>query len=123
MATRNRALNLLASDERTATTQTGDMANREHRGVRVHIDVTDAEDTPSVVFKVQGKDHFTGDYYDLLASAAVTATGDTYLLVYPGVAAAANAAVSQALPPYWRVLATHADADPITYQVTAELLG
>ena len=74
------------------------------------------------MFKVQGNDHLTDDYYDLLASAAVTTTGDTFLLIYPSAANTANSSASAVLPPYWRVLATHADADEITYQVTAELL-
>jgi hypothetical protein len=114
---------LLPSAARTATVATADQRNSRHRGVRVHINVTAASATPSVVFTVQGKDNATGDYFDLLASAAVTATGDTYLLIYPGVAAAANASVNQPLPSTWRVNCVHADADSITYQVTADLLA
>lgn len=119
----NHTKRLLPSAARTATTQSTDQRNSRHRGVRVHINVTAIADSPSVVFTVQGKDKLTGDYYTLLASAAVTATGDTFLVVYPGIAAAANAAVSQPLPPTWRVLCTHSDGDSITYEVTAELLA
>lgn len=114
---------LMPSAARTATTNSGDQRNGKHRGVRVHINATAKADTPSVVFTIQGKDNLTGDYYTILASAAVTDVGDTFLLVYPGVAAAANAAVSQVLPPHWRVLCTAADADSLTYEITAELLA
>jgi hypothetical protein len=113
---------LLASAARTATVNTADQRNRQHIGVRVHIDVTAIAATPSVVFTVQGKDTITGDYYTLLASAAVTATGDTFLLVYPTVTAVANAAANNVLPASWRVACVHGDADSITYTVTAELL-
>lgn len=118
----NNLINLLPSVARTATTNTTVQRNRGHRGVRVHIDCTADPAAASVTFKVQGADTLTGDYYDLLASAAVAATGDTYLLIYPGAAVTSNVSANAVLPPYWRVLATHADADSITYQVTAELL-
>lgn len=118
----NRVRTVLASAARTATVNSPDFRNASSKGARVHIDVTAVTATPSVVFTIQGKDNLTGDYYTLLASAAVTATGDTYLVVYPGVAAAANTAVSLPLSPYWRVNCVHGDADSITYGVTVELL-
>ena len=113
---------VLPSAERTATNNSRDFRNGQHRGIRLHIDVTDADATPSVVFTIQGKDTLADEYYTVLASAAVTEAGHTTLHVYPGIAAASNVSVSAVLPPYWRVLATHADADAITYSVTAELL-
>lgn len=118
----NKTRTLLSSAARTATVATADQRNAEHRGVRVHINVTAIAASPSVVATVQGKDPVTGDYYDLLASAAITAAGDTWLVVYPGATAAANAAANSALPPVWRVNLVHGDADSITYSVTAELL-
>lgn len=118
----NTTMSVLASAARTASVNSSDFRNRHHRGVRVHINATDSAATPSVVFTVQGKDSITGEYYTLLASAAVTGASDTYLLVYPGATAASNVAVNLALPPYWRVIATAGDADSLTYEVTAELL-
>lgn len=113
---------LLASAARTASVNTADLRNAHHRGARVHINATAAADTPSVVFTVQGKDPVTGDYYDLLASAAVTGAGDTYLLIYPGATVTANVSANAVLPPHWRVKAVAADADSLTYSITAELL-
>lgn len=113
---------ILASAARTASTETPDQRNAVHRGVRVHINATASAATPSVVFTIQGKDQVTGDYYDLLASAAVTGAGDTYLLLYPGAAVTSNVSANAVLPPHWRVKAVAGDADSLTYGITAELL-
>jgi hypothetical protein len=118
----NHQKTLLASAARTATVNTADQLNRQHKGVRVHVNATAATATPSVVFTVEGKDNITGDYYTLLASAAVTGTGDTFLTIYPNIAVTANVSASNVLPAYWRVTCVHGDADSITYNVTAELL-
>jgi len=118
----NKQVTVLASAARTATTQSADQFNSGHKGVRVHINATASAATPSVVFTVQGKDDITDDYYTLLASAAVTGAGDTFLLVYPTATAGANTAANLALPAVWRVDCTAADADSLTYSVTAELL-
>jgi hypothetical protein len=123
MTAKNQQVRVLASAARTASINSPDMRNARHQGVRVHINVTAADATPSVVFKIQGKDNLTGDYFDMLSSAAVTAIGDTYLHIYPGIAAAANSALSAVLPSWWRVVATAGDADALTYEVTADLLG
>lgn len=108
---------LLASAARTATTNSADFTNQDYRGVDVIINATAATATPSVVFTIQGYDSTSAQYYTILASAAVTGTGTTVLRVYPGITAAANTAASYALPRRWRVNATHADSDSITYSV------
>ena len=118
----NQNVTLLASAARTATNQTADQTNHNAKGLHLVIDVTAAAATPSVVFTIQGKDELSGKYYTLLASAAVTATGTTVLKVYPGITAAANASVSDLLPRTWRLDATHADADSITYSVGASVI-
>jgi predicted polyphosphate/ATP-dependent NAD kinase len=119
-ATRN--LKLLASEARTATTNTGDITNEAHRGVHVVIDATAAAATPSVVFTIQGKDELSGQYYTILASAAVTAISTAVMRVFPGATAAANTVANDCLPRTWRVLATAADADSITYSIGASYL-
>lgn len=113
---------LYASAARTASpTAMADQANRKHRGVRVTIVVTAATGSPSVVFTLQGKDA-AGNYYTVLASAAVTGTGTTILTVFPGSAVAANASANAYLPGTWRVIAAHTGVDSITYSASAELL-
>lgn len=106
----------------TATDQYGPIGNLGARGVHVIIDVTAVADTPSVVFTLQGYDPASGDWYNLLVSSAVVATGTTVLKVYPGIAAVANGAASDCLPAVWRIDATHADADSITFSLGAVLL-
>lgn len=117
-----KTLELLASAARTATTNSGDKPNEGYRGVHVVIDVTASAATPSVVFTIQGKDPVSGQYYTLLASAAVTGTETRVLRVFPGATNSNNLVANDQLPSIWRVLATAADADSLTYSVSATLL-
>jgi len=90
-------------------------------GVFVVINVTAVASTPSVVFRLQGVDGNTGLTWDILTSAAVTATGQTVLRIHPNLPAVANLTAQDMVPPKLRVQATHANANSITYSVTAEL--
>ena len=72
--------------------------------------------------RIEGKDLISGKYYTVLASAAITGTGTTVLKVYPGITASANASASDILPRTWRVTATHANTDSITYSVGASVI-
>ena len=109
---------LYASAATTASHNIADQTNTYHRGVVIVIDVTSVTDTPSVVFTIQGK-ALVGGYYDILASAAVTATGETVLSVYAGADDVANSKSGHPLPAIWRVECVHADADSITYSIDA----
>ncbi len=112
-----------ASAARTATGNSGDLDNGQHRGLHLVIDATAATSTPSVVFTIQGKDETSGQYYTILASAAVTGISTTVLRVYPGLTAASNLVANDVLPKTWRVLATHGDSDSLTYSVGASLIN
>jgi len=114
-------IQVFASTAYAATQNSSDFTNVNHRGVTVMIDATVEVDTASVVFTIQGKDAVSGAYYDLLASAAITAIGDTVLHVMPGAIAVANSVANLPLPRVWRVRAVHADADALTYSVGASL--
>jgi len=100
-----------------------DLVNPNGRGVIVVIDATVIAATPSVVVKVQGKDPVSGKYFDLLTAAAVTGVSTVVLRIYPGLTAAAGLVVSDILPAVWRVVATHGDADSITYSVGYQLIN
>ena len=114
---------LLASAARTASINSDDQRNRYHRGVRIHIDATVLPGSASSnVFTLEGKDEITGDYYTLLASAAIVGTGDTYLLYAPGAATTANVSAPGQLPAVWRVKVVAGNANSLTYAVTAEQL-
>lgn len=116
MAT-NRDITIYASSARTASPSATDQTNVAGRGCVVTINVTSITDTPSVVFTIQGKDPASGNYYTILASAAITGTGTTVLRVGPSLTAAANTIANDTLPAVCRVIATHADTDSITYSV------
>lgn len=118
----NENITVLASTARTATVNSLDIENYDGKGLHLVIDVTAATATPSVVFTIQGKDDASGEYYTILASAAITGTGTTVLRVYPALTASANTIASDVLPRTWRVNAVHADTDSITYSVGASVI-
>jgi hypothetical protein len=99
----------------------GDQDGTSVEFLHIIIDVTAASATPSVVFKIQGKDPASGKYYDILVSVAITGVGTTVLKVGPGLTAAANLVANDMIPAVWRVIGTHADTDSITYTVGASL--
>lgn len=107
---------IFASAARTATTSatiiTGSCAGL------FFINVTATSATPSVVFTIDGQDPISGAAYNILTSAAITATGLTVLRVHPALSAAANTIAKDMLPAAVKVTATHADSDSITYSVS-----
>jgi len=115
-----RSLTILANASRTATVDSPDQQNLCWRGLHVVIVVAGVTDTPSIVVKIQGK-HAGGGYYDLLASAAITAAGTYILKVMPWAANVANVSAADLLPATWRVRVEHGDADAIEYAVYAAL--
>lgn len=117
------ALTILPSAARTATptVDTFQVAG-DVRGLLVIIDCTAATATPSVVFTIKGVDQVSGKTWDVLASAAVTATGTTVLRVSPHLTAAANLIAKDLVPSSFTVSAVHADTDSITYSVSAQVV-
>jgi hypothetical protein len=104
---------------RTATPTKVNQDNlRGARGCVIYINCSTSSATPSVVVTLQGFDPLSGEYWTILASAAITGAGNTVMRIYPGLTAIANLTASDVLPPRWAVDATHADADSITYSVT-----
>jgi chemotaxis response regulator CheB len=79
--------------------------------------------TASVVITIQGYDPATGVTWDILAAAALDAVGNRVLRVSPHLTASANLIAKDIVPAYLRFTAVHADADSLTYQVTAHLVG
>lgn len=76
----------------------------------------------SVVFKIQAKDELSGQYYDLVESAAIVTISTVVLRVYPGLTAVANLTATDNLPMDFRVVATHTGAFTMTYSVGINLL-
>lgn len=122
MAQNSNSIAVLTSEARTATTTSGTFINKFNRGVHVVVDVTASADTPSVTFAIQAKYGLSGEWVTLLVSAAVTGASTNIYKILPGGTIAANLVAADQLPRVWRVLATHADTDSITYSVEAQLL-
>ena len=110
---------VLASAARTATTYSDIFENDWHNGVKIFIDATAKADTPSVTFSIQERDPAGGKFHTVLTSAAITdvTSEPVVLVVSPGCAAVSNRVADEPLPREWRVVATHADADSLTYSV------
>lgn len=115
----NAHITVLASAARTATVNSSDLVNPTGRGAHIILNVTSITASPSVVFRIQGKDELVNVYYDILVSTAVTTTGTTIFKIYPGIPQVPNLVANDILPRIFRVRAEHADADSITYSVSA----
>jgi hypothetical protein len=105
------------------TTNSSDQVNYSGRGAVVVVDMTADGGSPSVVVTIQGKDVASGEYYTLLASAAITTTSVVVLQIYPDIAAAANLAAARPLPRTWRVSVAVAGTSPlVTLTVGASMI-
>jgi hypothetical protein len=114
----SRYISILASSARTATPDTFEVeVPGKSRGVVVVVDATAVTATPALTVKVQGVDRISGKTWDIITSAAIATVSTVVLKIRPGITVAANAAVADALPPVIRIMATHGDADSITYSI------
>jgi hypothetical protein len=106
---------IFPSEARTATS-TKTFLSKSQSGL-FFINVSAVSATPSVTFTIQGLCPISSTAYTILASAAITGTGLTVLRVSPHLTAAANTIAKDILPQSLKVVATHGDADSITYSV------
>lgn len=104
------------------TSQTGaDQINTNGRGLIVVLNMATVG-TGSVTLTIQGKDVVSGQYYTLLAGAAVTTNSVNVYTVYPGAPATANVSANSPLPRTWRVITTANNANATTYTVGASVI-
>lgn len=87
------------------TVNSADQTNYNGKGLVVGVNITLAT-TASAVVTIQGKDTASGQYYTILASAALATTGFTSLTAYPSAATTANVSISAVLPRTWRISVT-----------------
>jgi len=111
-----RSLTIFPTLARTATPAAVDTPV-QYKGANIIMDMTAVTATGTVTVKIEGKDAASGKYYTILESAALSAVATTILKIYPGVLAAANLAISEALPKTIKVTATHGNAVSMTYSV------
>lgn len=118
----NQNITVLSSSARTATNQSATQTNYNSRGLHLVINVTSITSTPSITVDIQGQDSVSSEWYNILTSVAITATGRTIMKVYPGIGQIANQAAADILPRTWRVNVTHANANSITYSIGASVI-
>jgi hypothetical protein len=91
-----------------ATYNSPDLGANGKRGIVVTVDITAETGTATLDVKVQRKDRLSGKYTDIpgAAIAQMSAVGVAELVIYPGIAEAANLAVSSVISEDFRLVAT-----------------
>lgn len=111
-----------AQTAQTLTVNGSDQTNYGARGVVVYVKTT-AIGTGSITVTIQGKDTTSGDYYTLLAGAAIVTNTVNRYTVFPGATAAANVSANDQLPYQWRIIVTANNANAATYTVGGSTLA
>jgi hypothetical protein len=101
------------------TVNGADQFNKVGSGANIYINV--ASVTGSLTVTVQGKDPASGQYYTILASAAIAATGLTVLKIGRGLTAAANSVANDQMPLTYRINTTVATG-PVTATIADTLI-
>ncbi len=109
-------LNLQA--QAAGTVSTPDMLNYTDHTAKCLVAIRGVTGTLTVT--IQGKDNASGDYYTLLASAALGSVADTLMSVGPGLALTTNVSANDYLPAVWRITAVVATG-PVTATVGCSL--
>jgi hypothetical protein len=104
---------------RVATPTAVELDMSTARSLILVVDCTAYPAAASVVFNVDGVDFLSGTAWTILDSTAVTATGTTILRIGPEMTVSAGATARDVVPAIVRVTPVHADADSITYSVSA----
>ncbi len=117
---------VLASAERTATTQSGTFRNQSNTGYLFVLDVTAVTDTPALTFVFQIQDVASGKWVDFMTAGTAVATVSTsvYIVRYDWEDTDTTTDITEILTHnaplgVWRVQITHGDADAATYSVGA----
>ena len=108
-----------ASAARTATpTVMAAAINAGARGGIIMITVTALTGSPSVTFTLEHVSYHVPTSYLTALERVVTATGTFAMKLYPGLIPVAGESANDILSKYWRLRATHGNADSITYVAT-----
>lgn len=115
-ARNNYSLNLDTSSAKTATGNGATGTNHNFRGAEIFVNVTAVSGTtPTLTVRLQESYDGT-NFRDVdttnLQTASITATGIAKLVVYPGIATAANASLNSVLPRTFRLAWTIGGTTP-----------
>lgn len=122
----NRTLRAMTLTGVTASPSNGDtLENLSSQSAHIIINITALTGTtPTATFTVQGYDESSNTYYTMLVSTALNATGQTILKIGPSVTAAANLALNDFIPKFFRVVCVLGGTTPnITATVGVNLMG
>ncbi len=109
---------LIPSAARTAAFTGPTILNRGGgRHLICFIDVTVDPASAAVTFLLDGLDPASGDFYNIITSAALAAVAKTVLRVSLDLTASANLIVKDIVPHGFRMRTTAADGDSLTYSV------
>lgn len=103
------------SGSRTTTLTGNDTTNYNHRGMHLTVDVTTAS-SGAMLVAIQGKDAVSGKYYNVAATATLSATGTTILKVAPGISSGALS-VNDVLPQTFRIVSTFSSVASVEYSL------
>ena len=104
------------------TVNSADQVNYNGRGVKVFYNISALGAATTVTFNLQIKDSVSGNYFTVLSSTAIAATGSGVLTLYPGLTSAANITANDILPRDWRVQAVVAGTNTATGTVGASVI-
>lgn len=119
---------LLAAAARTATTNSPDQTNYNHRGLILFVDVTARAAATTLTPNLQVKEPVGGNYITIWTAAAAINSADTTVayLFYPSALADAaelyTEAVDLTLGRTWRLAMTHSDGNSVTYSVSCSMI-
>lgn len=105
-----------------ATYTSDPISNPGAVGLRVDVDISAVVSTPSTTFKIQKWNRAANTWADVIVSAAKTGVTSFSLTVSPSVLAAANVVAQVEAPGTFRVVATHGNANSMTYAIAYEYL-
>jgi hypothetical protein len=118
---------LLASAARTASTNTADQTNYNHRGVIVHLDITaNPGGAETLTVEIYAKCPASGEYHLMTGFPAVAAATNAHYayVLYPAAVETVNAARTEiqglVLPRTWRARILHSAAGSWTYSLGAQ---
>ena len=109
----NQAFTALTFTALSTSVNGDDLDNLSSSSGNMIVDITAITGTsPTLTVTLQGKDPASGKYYDIIASAALTATGTTMIKIMPGGQIAANTSANNGIPKVFRVIAAAGGTTP-----------
>lgn len=120
----NKDSTILTLAAAASSVNSSDQTNFNGKGVLVGVNITAITGTtPTLTVTIQGKDVASAQYYTILASTALNATGFTSLSVYPALTVSPNLVVNTVLPKTWRISAAIGGTTPaVTATIGASVI-